>query len=117
MIRKIRDIAATLAFSWMAVAAILMIAFFQQQGIGIGLIGELILALAVALGVTIVAAWFATRLHQSFAPASSHPHRPPDYGEVFRRYVFRFGVFVAPIAASFGAVRIIETLMSAPQTK
>ena len=111
MIRQIRDVVAAIAFAWMAVAAILVVALFQQQGIGIGLIGELILALSVALGITIVAAWFATRLHQSFAPADSYVHRAPDYGEVFRRYVFRFGVFVAPIVASFGAVRIIETVM------
>lgn len=111
MLRRIRDGVAIVALGITGGASFVVAAYLTQQGVGIGLLGEMLVTLAIMLGSIITAAAVATRSQKSLAEESPQAGLRPDYGEVFRRYVFRFGAFVAPVAVSFGAVRAVERVL------
>ena len=120
LLGSLRDVAITCAFVMVALASgafalatLLGVAYLQLTSRGLG--GTFVILIVTALGSVIASAWLATVIHRSYLRSAKidYGSRDPetDFGEVFRTYVFRFGWIVALLSGSYGASRLLESIV------
>ena len=85
--------------------------YYGPDTTGLVLLVEFLLAAIAALLVVVLGAVCATLIHRSF-DGQTEVDTTRAYGDVFGRYVIQAGAFIAPIATSFGVIRVVERLGS-----